>query len=709
MDEHLHRDDKPIEVTVKGQRTSYKAESANRKATASLLDTPQTVQVITEDIISEQGATRLSEALRNSPGIGTFFLGENGTTSTGDAVYLRGSDASSSIFVDGVRDIASVSRDTFDIQQIEVLKGSAGADIGRGAATGAINMITKRPVLRNANSGSFSLGEGSYARGTVDLNWKLSDRSALRLNLMDQDAGVNGRKRVKNKRWGVAPTIAFGLHTPTKIYLGFMHVEQDNIPDGGVFTIGLPGYASPDPVNRPYLGTAARVNAANWYGTKDDYDAIKSNVLSVIVEHDFNERLSLSNTTRWSETDQEYQLSSFTAPTANLKTPDANDPSTWTILRNINNKNAVNTTVTNQTNLRAQFRTGTLEHTVSIGLEFISEAQVSRLYATSATTYPAMSIYNPDPNVSGYVRLLSGAYNKGKTVTTGVYVNDSIHIGPQWLVTAGLRFDQYRTDYDVVSATSVHAPLSTEGDIVSGRLGLDYKPTGDSSVYASYAVTNQPPGGNSFSLVTTVGANNPSADPQEAKTSEIGGKWGLIHNHLLLTGALYRTVYSDAVAQDTDGSYYHTGEKSVQGLEIGAIGQISKAWSVSTGYTTMKTKTTLAPVAADGSQLLAYNPSDAFTLWTSYVLRNGLTFGGGATYNGEMERGADSAVGTPKRVKSYLIYNGLAKYRINTRLELQLNAYNLFDKSYVAAINKSGYRYDPGLPRTFRLTANVTF
>lgn len=664
-EDHRPHDDKPTEVTVKGQRTTYRAESANRKATTSVLDAPQTVQVITEEIITEQGATNLTEALRNSPGVGTFYLGENGTTSTGDAVFLRGSDASGSIFADGIRDIASVSRDTFNIQQIEVLKGAAGADIGRGAATGAINLITKRPMLKDAYSGSLGLGEGDYARGTVDLNWKLSDRSALRVNLMDQDAGVNGRDSVKNKRWGIAPTIAFGLHTPTEIYLGYMHVEQDNIPDDGVFTIGLPGYSSPDPVNRPYLSTAARVDSATWYGTKDDHDTITSDVLSAIVEHDFNDRLSLSNTTRWSETDQEYQLSSFTAPTANLKTPNASDPATWTILRNINNKNAVNKTLTNQTNLRAQFRTGALEHTVSTGLEFISEEQLSRLYAASATTYPAMSIYKPNPDVSGYMRALSGAYNKGKTVTTGVYVNDSIHFGPQWLLTAGLRLDHYKTDYDVVSAAGVHAPLSTEDDIISGRLGLDYKPTHDSSLYASYAVTNQPPGGANFSLVSTVGATNPDADPQEARTSEIGGKWGLMHNHLLLTGALYRTAYSDTVAQDTDGSYYHTGEKSVQGVEIGAVGQISKAWSLSTGYTTMKTKTILAPVAADGSQLLAYNPSDALTLWTTYVLRNGLTFGGGATYNGEMKRGTDGAIGTPKLVKSYLIYNGLAKYRIN--------------------------------------------
>ncbi len=240
------------EVKIEATADTYKAEPSSPKATAPLVDTPQTITVINEQIIREQGATTLTEALRNSPGVGTFNLGENGSTNTGDAIYMRGTDASGSIFVDGIRDIGSISRDMFNIEQVEVLKGAAGADIGRGSATGSINLSTKQPKLEDAFSASAGFGSSSYKRGTADLNKKIDDTSAFRLNLMTEDAGVAGRDFIQNKRWGIAPSFAFGLNTPTRVFIDYLHVKQDNVPDGGVFTIGLPGYST-HPRTRPSL------------------------------------------------------------------------------------------------------------------------------------------------------------------------------------------------------------------------------------------------------------------------------------------------------------------------------------------------------------------------------------------------------------------------------------------------------------------------
>ncbi|HKV65463.1 MAG TPA: TonB-dependent receptor plug domain-containing protein, partial [Rhodanobacteraceae bacterium] len=111
-------------INVTAQRIAYKIDAVqSSKFTQPLLDTPQTINVIGKQIIQQQAATTLTEALRNSPGVGTFYVGENGSTSTGDAVYMRGFDASGSIFVDGVRDLGSISRDVFDTEQVEVIKG----------------------------------------------------------------------------------------------------------------------------------------------------------------------------------------------------------------------------------------------------------------------------------------------------------------------------------------------------------------------------------------------------------------------------------------------------------------------------------------------------------------------------------------------------------------------------------------------------------
>jgi catecholate siderophore receptor len=288
-------------VTINGHRDAYKTDNSDSlKATAPLLDTPQTVQVITDQLMREQGATNLTEALRASPGIGTFYLGENGTTSTGDAVFLRGSDVSNSIFVDGVRDVASVSRDVFNIEQVEVLKGAAGTDVGRGSATGAVSLSTKHAKPAEFAVGSAGVGGGDYSRFTVDSNMRLGKSAALRVNILAQNAGVNGRDLVRNKRWGLATSLGFGLNDKTRYFFDLMHVSQDNIPDGGVSTVGLPGYTTPSPGTRDFLTTAARPSPNNFYGTKDDHDRIETNVVTFTLTHDFSDTLRLNNITRWS-------------------------------------------------------------------------------------------------------------------------------------------------------------------------------------------------------------------------------------------------------------------------------------------------------------------------------------------------------------------------------------------------------------------------
>mgnify|MGYP000142083997 CR=1 FL=1 len=120
-------------------------QSADPKFSRPVADTTRTMTVISEQVIKDQGATNLTDALKNVPGVGAFFAGENGNSTTGDAIYMRGADTSNSIYIDGIRDIGSVSRDTFNTEQVEVIKGPSGTDYGRSAPTGSINMISKQP------------------------------------------------------------------------------------------------------------------------------------------------------------------------------------------------------------------------------------------------------------------------------------------------------------------------------------------------------------------------------------------------------------------------------------------------------------------------------------------------------------------------------------------------------------------------------------
>jgi catecholate siderophore receptor len=240
-----------------------------------------------------------------------------------------------------------------------------------------------------------------------------------------------------------------------------------------------------------------------------------------------------------------------------------------------------------------------------------------------------------------------------------------------------------------------------------------YRITSNGNVYANYGISQQPPGGSNFALAaggSGNSANRTDFSPQRAKTYEIGTKWELFDKKLLTTAALFRTDITNEVQLLDDGTYGQIGKKRVQGIELGAVGQITPNWSVMGGYTLQDARVEAGTaVAQDGSALLTYTPRHAATLWTTYRLPLGFTIGGGARYVGGLSRGTDGAVGTPTSTDPYWVFDAMAGYRVSKNLSLQLNVYNLFNKSYVASINKSGYRYFPGAPRTALLTANVSF
>lgn len=707
-------------VEIVGQyENAFRAEQASSpKYTERLVDTAQTVQVIKKELFEQQGALTLTEALRNTPGVGAFFLGENGNTTTGDAIFMRGFDTSSSIFVDGVRDVGSISRDVFNLEQIDVLKGPAGTDNGRGAPTGSVNLVTKKAGMSNAASTAITGGSGEQKRVTLDANRVLdAERGiALRVNLLAQDSGSAARDVVENKRWAVAPSLGFGLKGPTRVHLDYLHVDQDNIPDGGVYVIGLPGYTSPDRT-RPFVAEAPRVDPKNFYGSKDDYDDVKADMATVRVEHDFSPALRLQNTSRYGKTSQDYLLTAFLTSAANLATPDRTDPNTWTLARSIRTgKDQENRILTNVTTLTAQFDTGAVAHTLVTGLEMTSERQTT-WGLTGLGALPPANIYRPNPGDAPTTPVSvarTGAYNEGEVDTQSLYLFDTARIGERWILNGGVRVDHFRGDYSVVALTN-NVPTATRfkvGDnLVNGKLSALYKPTANSSVYAMVASSKQPPGGSFTVSGSANSAQNPIYDPQETTTTEVGAKLDLLKRRLSLSAALFRTDVENEVEQDpVDLQYYQTGKKRVQGVELGATGELAPHWLVSAGYLYMDTSVERGRnVTASGENSLTYTPKQSFTAWTSYDLPWGLRIGGGARFSDKLARGTDGAIGTPAYTDAYWVFDAMVGYRVNRHLDLRLNVYNLADEKYVVSINKSGYRYTPGTPRSASLTANIRF
>jgi len=729
------------EVQVQSARdTGYTPGTVSSpKFTQPLVDTTQTISVIRSEVLKEQGATTLTEALRNVPGVGTFNIGENGRMNTGDAVSMRGFDTSDSIFMDGVRDLGGISRDIFNTDQVEVFKGPAGSDNGRTAASGSINLVTKQPRLDDSFSASVGAGSDKYKRTTADWNKQLTGLpgAALRLNLMVEDSGVPGRDVLENKKWGIAPSLALGLGTENRIFLNYLHVKQSNLPDGGVPVIGLPGYnaaSTLSPAVRQYLNTH-RVNSSNFYGSRDDFDDATVDMFTARFERDFSADTTLRNTLRWGRTKQ-----LFTATRPNAITSTAADPANWTISRGSNSADTVNKVLTNQTNLTTKLKTGGLEHRISTGLELTREESGSDTLAGGDYSSVNTNLWNPDPSVTRTALVRNGAYAQRKIDTVSLYGFDTIQLNEQWAINGGLRADHYKlhskaqTLATTNATTGVVTPasltdLENSDTLWNWKLGVLFKPATNGSIYANYALQQQPPGtvtggdgiGGGVVTITTGAAdiNSFLRSPQKTKTFEVGTKWELMDQRLLLTGAVFHTELNNQISCDYVGTTatncVQDGKKTVKGLELGAVGQITSNWQVTTGLTLQRTHTDASrqrgtgTISADGSSDLPFTPRTAFTLWSSYQLTPELSLGGGGRYIGSMKRSNDGNVTGPAVIESYWMFDAMATYRVNKNVSLKFNVNNLFDKDYVASINRGGNRYFPGAERSYRLTANFDF
>ncbi len=222
--------------------------------------------------------------------------------------------------------------------------------------------------------------------------------------------------------------------------------------------------------------------------------------------------------------------------------------------------------------------------------------------------------------------------------TQSLYAFDTVKFGERWIFNGGLRLDHFNGDYSVVALTNnVLVPTHfTVGDtLVNGKLSALFKPTANSSIYAMAASSKQPPGASFTVSGNANSAQNPIYDPQETVTTEIGGKLDLFKQKLALSAALFRTEVKNEVEQDpVDLKYYQTGKKRVQGVELGATGELARNWLVSAGYLYMDTSVEAGKViTAGGENHLTYTPKSSFTLWTSYDLPFGLKLGGGARYS----------------------------------------------------------------------------
>jgi catecholate siderophore receptor len=640
-----------------------------------LRDVPQTISVIDRETIEAQGATTLTEVLRHVPGI-TLSAGEGGNI--GDNVNLRGYSARTDMYIDGIRDRSQYSRETAFLESVEVLKGPSSMLFGRGSTGGVINQVTKQPNRRESASVSASIGTESYYRWTADFNQPIGESAAFRISAFGH-TNESTRDTVDSERYGIAPSVRFGIGTATEISLSAIVQRRDDVPDYG-FPI----------VN----GEPLVADAENFYGYTDDYFRQDVDIVSARISHEFSPSFTLRNQTQFNSARIEARPTTINGTTG---------------VRNPRQREIDDTSLFNQTDLILRIGGDTLSHTITAGAEIGRDNYENQTYTTTVGGTP----FSQDLTNPSYGPLPSDAVIARQTYTDNVgntlafYLNEQLDIGTHWKLIGGVRWDRFEIDSVVTpntgpTANQPNQPLEQTDTMTSVRAGVVYQPDEVQTYYASYGTSFNP-----SAETLTISAANQNVDPEKSRSYELGGKWSLADGALLITGAVFRVEKSNARTNDPLLGVTLDGETRVDGFEVGISGPITESWRVLAGYTYLDgeivrlTDGGNSGGVRDGN-ILPNTPEHNASLWSTYDLPAGWQVGGGLVYADERElNNANSAA-----VDGYTRVDATVAY-LADKFSVRLNLQNVTDEEYFEVA--SGGRATPATGRMAIATFNRNF
>jgi catecholate siderophore receptor len=651
---------------------------ASPKYTEPLRDTPQTISIIPKAVIEEQGATTLRDVLRNVPGL-TFAAGEGGAPA-GDNLTLRGFSARNDIFVDGVRDLGPQSRDPFNLEQVEVVKGPSSTYTGRGSAGGTINLVSKAPGVNRFFAGTMSFGSDATKRFTGDINLPIKNRTAFRLNLLAHDAGVAGRKAVENQRWGAAPSVLFGLGTRTRLTLSYFYLQQDNLSD-----YGIPWVPATNNVLVEYRDKPAPVPRDTFYGFKSrDFEKLRSDLATVKIERDLSDTMTLRSQLRFGKSSRD----SIATP------PRFRDTESTVINREMRSWIADDNIWDNQTDLRSRFSTGKISHSMVAGLSFTHENNI-RQNRTAPNSPTTLLNPNPDDIYTGTFTLIPFIGDiTGKSVA--VYAFDSIRLNKFFELNGGLRWEYF----DVDGVSTVPAPVERLDKMLSWRAGAVFKPMEVGSLYLAYGTSLSPSlEGLSYSTA------NSAIEPEKTYNLELGSKWDLLNERLSLSGAIFRVEKTNArtpgVLPD-DPPQVLQGRQRVNGIELGVSGAVTRAWRVFGAYTLLDGEIVRSNTLAEVGRVIQNTPRNSYSIWSTYEFPR-LEIGGGPRFVG---RRFGNNINT-RFVDSYWTFDAMASIPVSNNFDLRINLYNLNNIYYFDRLG--GGHLIPGYGRSIMVSTGFRF
>lgn len=695
---------------------------AMQKFPEPLIDTPQSVTVVPQFVMQDQGLSTLRDTLRNVPGI-SLAAGEAGAQ--GDNLTIRGFTARNDIFLDGIRDFGSYYRDSFNFEQVEALEGPAGIQFGRGSTGGVVNQESKVPGVEKFVAVQTQFGTDLTRRLTADLNSPLENTmggTAFRLNAMAEAAGIAGRDAAEVRRFGVAPSISIGLRTKTPATLRYEHLSENDTPDYGL----------------PWLfNEVAPANRHSYFGFPDEnYLKTNDDILTLNVEHDFTSNFNLHMIARAANYPRSAQITepqicsnaALSVPVggvvSSLPTLAYNSalPCPYTVStpadqitqvnRNQIQVKSVEGILWDQFEMSSRFTTAGIHHDLVAGAEGGQEISNPIRYSytiNKINTVPNTSLLNPNENqpFSGTEYITSIVHTKSKSV--GLYFVDTIKLGRLFELTGGIRWDRFDTDYNLYqptpppggTVTAPVAPISRLDEQPSYRAAIVYKPSSHGSLYFDYGTSWNP---DAESLSLSVGLVNGNVAPEENQSYEVGAKWSFLNDHLLAEGSWFRTEKDNAheTSPTNSNQIVAAGNQLVKGVQLSAVGRLPKGMDLVVGYAYLDSEVLYSqffPTAV--GYPLANVPKQTFNLFVTHRLPWLLNGGVGGNYVGS--RTASSTVPymatgfapnpngpgfvvtsiAMKQVPGYWAFNAMLKRPIGEKLEFQVNVNNMLNRFYI--------------------------
>ncbi len=676
-------------IQISATNTNRYAATSTSTATKTntlLRDVPQSITVITSDLIKDQSIRSLADAVRYVPGVGVS-QGEGNR----DALVFRGNRSTGDFFIDGIRDDAEFYRDLYNIERVEVLKGANGMIFGRGGSGGVVNRVTKEANWNPVREFSFQGGSFNQKRMTGDVGYVINDVAAIRLNALYEDAG-SFRDGVDMERLGIAPTVTVKPTNRTKVVLNMERFHDDRTADRGITSVvGRTGQVTgPVDVGRSqFFGDPRRSNA--------NIDVLS---FGSFIEHKFDSGFTLQNRTLYTTYDKFYQ---------NVFASGGLNPLTGLLPVGAYNNTTARDNVFNQTNLLYSLNTGPIAHTLLAGVEVGRQETHNRretgLFNNSvSSTNIFVPISNPITNLPITFRNRDAggdldALNRSIVNVTSLYIQDQIEILPQLQVIAGVRYDLFEVDFQQKNGPRDH--LKTRDDLIAPRFGVIYKPIEPLSFYGSYSQAFVPRAGDQL---TALNVTVETLKPEKFTTLETGVKWD-IRPDLAFTAAVYQLDRTNVINSVIGGQTFLTKGQRTEGVEISLAGQLTSNWSVMGGYAYQvgEISSDILGIARKGATV-AELPKHTFSVWSRYDITPRIGAAFGVIHRDNMYASLTNRVVLPDftRVDAALFAQFSKSFRG------QLNIENLFDTKYFASAHND-FNITPGSPIAVRASLIANF